>query len=165
MSRSPVLSSLPQDHSEAAHTHLGHAAPVSREVGASFIGRIAAHSRRLRDSIGPMDASRMDEPAAVADLVAYQSGAVVSQTLVKERSGTVTVFAFDAGEGLSEHEAPFDALLFLIEGRATVRVGGKDHAISGGQIVRLPARVPHAVQAVDRFKMLLIMIRDGGPPA
>jgi quercetin dioxygenase-like cupin family protein len=108
-------------------------------------------------------ASRMDRPAALADLVAYQAGSVVSQTLVKARTGTVTVFAFDAGEGLSEHEAPFDALLFVVEGRATVRIGGEDHAMSGGQIVRLPAGVPHAVQAVDRFKMLLIMIRDDEP--
>jgi len=108
-----------------------------------------------------MNASRLDEPAALADLVDYQVGSIVSQTLVKARTGTVTIFAFDAGEGLSEHEAPFDALLFAVEGRATVRVGSKDHAMSGGEMVRLPAGVPHAVQAVDRFKMLLIMVRDG----
>src|SRR3989337_4096669 len=102
-----------------------------------------------------MNASRMDAPAALADLVDYQVGSIVSQTLVKARTGTVTIFAFDAGEGLSEHEAPFDALLFAVEGRATVRVGSKDHAMSGGEIMRLPAGVPHAVQAVDQFKMLL----------
>ena len=112
-----------------------------------------------------MGASRMDEPAALAGLVAWQDGSVVSQTLVKAQAGTVTVFAFDAGQGLSEHAAPFDALLFVIEGRATVRIGGKDHAMSGGQIVRLPADVPHAVQAIERFKMLLIMIRDKPPQA
>jgi len=108
-----------------------------------------------------MKASRMDEPAALIDLVHYQAGSVVSQALMKAQTGTVTVFAFDAGEGLSEHEAPFDALLFVVEGCATVRVGKKDHTMSGGEIVRLPAGVPHAVQAVDRFKMLLIMIREG----
>jgi len=108
-----------------------------------------------------MNSSRMDRPGALAGLVDYQTGSVVSQTLVKGRAGTVTVFAFDAGEGLSEHEAPFDALLFVVEGHATVRIGGEDHAMNGGEIVRLPANVPHAVQATDRFKMLLIMIRDG----
>lgn len=104
--------------------------------------------------------SRIDEPVALADLVSYQAGSVVSQTLVKARTGTVTVFAFDVGEGLSEHRAPFDALLFMVEGRAIVRIGSTDHAMSGGQILRLPAGVPHAVEAVDRFKMLLTMIRD-----
>ena len=105
--------------------------------------------------------ARMTKPATLAALVDYQTGSVVSRTLVKARAGTVTVFAFDAGEGLSEHEAPFDALLFVIEGRATVRIGGEDHAMGAGEIVRLPAGVPHAVQAPERFKMLLIMIREG----
>lgn len=108
-----------------------------------------------------MDASLKNQPAALADLVDYQAGSVVSQTLVKARAGTVTVFAFDAGEGLSEHTAPFDALLFVVEGNARVRVGTQEHAMAGGHIVLLPAGVPHAVQAVARFKMLLIMIRDG----
>jgi len=108
-----------------------------------------------------MNSSRIDRPGSLAGLVDYQAGSVVSQTLVKARTGTVTVFAFDAGEGLSEHKAPFDALLFVIDGRATIRIGGEDHAMSAGEIVRLPARVPHAVQAIDRFKMLLIMIREG----
>lgn len=105
--------------------------------------------------------SRIDAPVVLADLVSYQAGSVVSQTLVKVRAGTVTVFAFDVGEGLSEHQAPFDALLFVVEGRAIVRIGGVEHTMSTGQIVKLPAGVPHAVQAVDRFKMLLTMIRDG----
>lgn len=111
---------------------------------------------------GSMNASRLNKPAALAGLVDYQANSVVSQTLVKARTGTVTVFAFDTGEGLSEHAAPFDALLLVVEGRATVRVGSEDHAMSGGDIVLLPAGIPHAVHAVDRFKMLLIMIRDSG---
>ena len=102
----------------------------------------------------------IDQPTALEDLVQYQAGAVVSHTLVKDRSGTVTVFAFDAGEGLSEHTAPFDALLHVIEGCAAVAVGGVSHAVSAGQIIRLPAGVPHAVHAERRFKMLLIMIRS-----
>lgn len=102
----------------------------------------------------------MDQPAALASLVDYQDGSVVSHTLVKAKAGTVTAFAFDAGQGLSEHQAPFDALLLAVEGRATVRVGGEDHPMTGGEIVKLPANVPHGVEATDRFKMLLIMIRD-----
>ena len=104
--------------------------------------------------------SHLDKPATLADLVDYQTGSVVSQALVKARAGTVTVFAFDEGEGLSEHTAPFDALLNVIEGRAGVRVGGVDHTLSAGDIILLPANVPHAVQAVERFKMMLIMIRE-----
>ncbi|HEX5012367.1 MAG TPA: cupin domain-containing protein [Planctomycetota bacterium] len=107
-----------------------------------------------------MSAPGADEPAVLADLVDYRAGSVVSRALAQARAGTVTIFAFDVGEGLSEHEAPFDALLFMVEGRATVRVGTREHAMSAGELVRLPARVPHAVQAVERFKMLLIMIRD-----
>jgi quercetin dioxygenase-like cupin family protein len=107
-----------------------------------------------------MNTSRIDEPALLAELVEYQDGSVVSQTLVKERAGTVTVFAFDAGEGLSEHAAPFDALLYVVDGRANVRVAGTEHAMSAGAIIRLPAGIPHAVQAIERFKMLLVMIRD-----
>lgn len=112
-----------------------------------------------------MTKSPMSQPAALADLVDYRAGSVVSQALVKVRTGTVTVFAFDAGEGLSEHAAPFDALLFVVEGRASVRVGSADHAMGGGEIVLLPAGIPHAVQAVERFKMLLIMIRDAESPS
>ena len=108
----------------------------------------------------------MDEPTAGAqvltlvDLVQYQAGAVVSRTLVKKPTGTVTVFAFDAGEGLSEHTAPFDALIFLIEGEAEITIGGTLHRVRAGEILRLPAHRPHAVRAVQRFKMVLIMIRE-----
>jgi len=102
----------------------------------------------------------MDEPAALADLIDYQSASVVSQALVKSKTGTVTVFAFDSGEGLSEHTALFDALLFVVEGRAAVSIESTDHTMSAGDIILLPANVPHAVQALERFKMLLIMIRD-----
>ena len=112
-----------------------------------------------------MDASRIDTPVPLVGLLAWQPGAIVSQTLAKSRAGTVTVFAFDEGEGLSEHAAPFDALLFLLEGRARVRVGGVEHAVGAGDVLRLPANVPHAVAAVERFKMLLVMIRDPEPAA
>ena len=97
--------------------------------------------------------------AALAGLVEVQAGAIVSRTLVKKERGTVTLFAFDAGQALSEHTAPFDALVFVIEGEATVVVGGKPHDLRRGDAILLPADVPHAVMAVSRFKMLLTMIR------
>jgi quercetin dioxygenase-like cupin family protein len=103
----------------------------------------------------------IDSPASLADLVEYQDGAIVSRALVKDKAGTVTVFAFAEGEGLSEHETPYDALLSVLDGRASVGIGGTAHTVSVGEIVRLPANVPHSVQAEHRFKMLLIMIRSG----
>ena len=107
-----------------------------------------------------MTDTRLKHPVALAGLVEYQAGSVVSQTLVKARAGTVTLFAFDEGEGLSEHTAPFDALVNVVDGQARVRVGGEDHTLNAGDIILLPANVPHAVHAASRFKMLLIMIRE-----
>ncbi len=94
-----------------------------------------------------------------SDLVRFQPGAVVSRTVVKKPAGTVTIFAFDAGEGLSEHTAPFDALVLDLEGEAEITISGAPYRVSAGQIVRLPAGQPHAVKASTRFKMLLIMIK------
>ena len=102
----------------------------------------------------------IDTPADLADLVDYQPGAVVSRALVKDKAGTVTAFAFAAGEGLSEHATPYDALLCVVDGRAGITVGGVAHTVAAGQIIRLPANVPHSVQARERFKMLLVMIRS-----
>jgi quercetin dioxygenase-like cupin family protein len=96
---------------------------------------------------------------AQSALVEYQPGSVVSRTLVKKAAGTVTAFAFAAGEGLSEHTAPFDALVLMIEGESEISIGGTPHRLIGGQLLRLPARQPHAVKAVTSFKMILIMIR------
>jgi quercetin dioxygenase-like cupin family protein len=102
-----------------------------------------------------------DIPTTLADLVQYQDGAVVSRALVKDKSGTVTLFAFDAGESLSEHETPYDALLYLLEGSGVVTIAGASHTLGAGQVIRLPRNVPHAVDGRERFKMLLIMIRSG----
>lgn len=93
------------------------------------------------------------------DLVAFQPGAVVSRTLVKKPTGTVTAFAFDAGEGLSEHTAPFDALLLSLHGEAEISISGTPHRVALGDLLRLPAGEPHAIKAITPFKMLLIMIR------
>lgn len=92
-------------------------------------------------------------------LVEYQEGAVVSRTLVKREVGTVTLFAFDAGQELSEHTAPFDALVHMLEGEAEVILGGTPHRLSEGRAILMPAHVPHAVKAPQRFKMLLVMVR------
>lgn len=101
-----------------------------------------------------------DTPISVADLVAYAAGAVVSRTLMKGPAGTVTAFAFDAGEGLSEHTAPYDALILGVDGSARITVGAVRHALTAGEIIRLPATVPHAIEATSPFKMLLLMIRS-----
>ena len=100
------------------------------------------------------------EQARALDLVAYHEGAVVSRTLVNRPAATVTVFAFDEGQGLSEHTAPFDALVHVLEGHAEVVVAGAIHRLSTGEMLLMPARQPHALAARTRFKMLLTMIRS-----
>jgi quercetin dioxygenase-like cupin family protein len=95
----------------------------------------------------------------VADVVAYAPSSIVSREIVKAKTGTVTVFAFDKGQGLSEHTAPFDALVFVLDGTARLTVGGKPVVAGAGDAVLMPADVPHAVHAVERFKMMLTMLR------
>lgn len=96
----------------------------------------------------------------LADIVSYQDGAVVSREIVSKNAGTVTVFAFDAGQGLSEHTAPFDALVYLIDGEALVNIAGKPLHLGIGELVVMPANRPHALKAVTKFKMMLTMIRE-----
>ena len=93
------------------------------------------------------------------DLIAYQPGSVVSREIVAKKAGTVTVFAFDAGQGLSEHTAPFDALVFVLDGVAEITIGGVSRQLKKDETILMPAGVPHAVRAPERFKMMLIMIR------
>jgi quercetin dioxygenase-like cupin family protein len=94
----------------------------------------------------------------LSGLISYQEGSVVSRTIVDRRTGTVTLFAFDEGEGLSEHMAPFDALVYLIDGEAEVTIAGKLTILRKGEMILMPAGKPHALRAMKRFKMLLIMI-------
>ena len=94
-----------------------------------------------------------------ASLVDVQPGAVVSREVISKPQGTVTVFAFDQGEGLSEHTAPFDALVLALEGRVRITLGGVEHEVGEGQLIIMPADVPHALTALTPFKMMLIMIR------
>jgi len=98
--------------------------------------------------------------ASLAGLIDYQAGSVVSQTLLERTTGTVTLFAFDKGEGLSEHTAPFDAMVLVADGEAEIVISGKANRVSAGQMIVMPANEPHALRAVERFKMLLIMIRS-----
>jgi quercetin dioxygenase-like cupin family protein len=94
-----------------------------------------------------------------ADLVTYQDGAVVSREIVREKAGTVTVFAFDTGQQLSEHTAPFDALVVGLDGAADISIAGQGHPVGAGEMIIMPAGVPHALKAVSRFKMLLVMVK------
>ena len=100
------------------------------------------------------------EIVRLTELVNYQEGAVVSRTLVNRASGTVTLFAFDEGQGLSEHTAPFDALAHLLEGSAEIVISGNPLLTNAGEVVLMPAHQPHSLKAITRFKMLLTMIRS-----
>lgn len=93
------------------------------------------------------------------DLVNYQKGAVVSRQIISKPTGTVTVFAFDAGQGLSEHTAPFDALVYLLDGEAEIVISGKVQHLKAGEMVIMPSDQPHSLKAVKKFKMVLTMIR------
>ena len=99
------------------------------------------------------------EVKQLIDLLQYQDSSIVSRVLLKNKGGTVTLFAFDAGEGLSEHTAPFDALVVVTDGEAEVSIAGESFQVGQGETIVLPANRPHAVKATTKFKMLLIMIR------
>ena len=96
----------------------------------------------------------------VVELAAYQTGSVVSRQIVGKPTGTVTLFAFDEGQGLSEHTAPFDALASVVDGEAEITIAGQPFEVKQGEMILMPANQPHALKAVKRFKMMLIMIRD-----
>ena len=99
------------------------------------------------------------EVKRLVDLLQYQPGSIVSHVLLKNKGGTITVFAFGEGEGLSEHTAPFDALVVILDGEADVDIAGESFHLHEGETITLPANVPHAVKATSNFKMLLTMIR------
>jgi quercetin dioxygenase-like cupin family protein len=99
-------------------------------------------------------------PLAIASLVEYQAHSVVSKQVLSKKTGSLTLFAFDKGEGLSEHTAPYDASVLILDGKATITIDGKPHKLGTGGMIIMPAGVPHSLKAVDPFKMLLIMIRS-----
>jgi len=96
----------------------------------------------------------------LADLVAYQEASVVSKTLIKKPTGTVTLFAFDKDQGLSEHTAPFDAMVCVLDGVAEITLAGRPARVRQGEMLVMPANVPHALRAIEPFKMMLVMIRS-----
>jgi quercetin dioxygenase-like cupin family protein len=100
------------------------------------------------------------EPAKAGTLVDYRSGSVVSCEILRKTTGKVTLFAFDAEEGLSEHTSPFDALVQILEGEAEITIAGKPNRVSEGELILMPANQPHALKALKRFKMILTMIRS-----
>ena len=100
------------------------------------------------------------EVSPVADLVSYQEGTVVSRIILKRETGNVTLFAFDAGQELSEHTTPYDALAHVVDGEAAITIAGRPYRVCAGDMLIMPAHQPHSVKAVSRFKMLLTMIRS-----
>jgi quercetin dioxygenase-like cupin family protein len=96
----------------------------------------------------------------MVSLIKYQRDAVVSKTIIDKPSGTLTLFAFDKGQALSEHTAPFDALVYLLDGEAEIMISGKSMHLERGEMVIMPANQPHALRAIGRFKMMLVMIKS-----
>ncbi|UOE42319.1 cupin domain-containing protein [Chryseobacterium suipulveris] len=92
-------------------------------------------------------------------MIDYSDGGVVSKQIMKNEAGNITLFSFDQGEGLSEHSTPYDALVEVIEGRVEITIGGEKHTVSEGESIIMPATIPHALHGVERFKMLLTMIK------
>ena len=99
-------------------------------------------------------------PLPLKGLTDYQEGSVVSRMVINKKSGTVTAFAFEKGEGLSEHSAPSDALVIVLEGEAEIPIGGVSHFVKEGEMLIMPAKIPHAVHPLSRFKMMLVMIHE-----
>lgn len=102
----------------------------------------------------------MPDPRTMTDLVDYQDGSIVSRTIIKKDTGTVTLFAFAKGEALSEHTAPYEALVHILDGEAAITIAGAQSHLRAGEMVVLPANVPHAVSAIEPFKMILTMIKS-----
>lgn len=111
----------------------------------------------MKDQLKQID--NLTEVLSIRDMASYQDHSVVSREIIRKPAGTVTVFAFDEGEGLSEHTAPFDALVHVLEGEAEIRIEGKPYTVRAGEIIIMPAGKPHALKAVTRYKMMLVMIK------
>lgn len=109
-----------------------------------------------------MEKNRKIQPEAkrLIDLIEYQEASVVSRTLIDKKAGTATLFAFDKGQGLSEHAAPYDAIVLIVDGEAAITISGKAHRLKAGEMIIIPANEPHSLFAEARFKMLLTMIRS-----
>lgn len=99
------------------------------------------------------------EKFIAAEAVDYSTQAVISRQVLKSEKGSITLFAFDKGEGLSEHTAPFDAMVLVLDGKAEIMIGGKPDLLQKGEAIIMPANIPHALKAIEQFKMMLVMIR------
>ena len=108
----------------------------------------------------PKSTEILGKPLKFTELTGYQSGAIVSRTLLDKRDGTVTFFAFDEGQGLSEHTTPYDAMVIVVEGQVNIKISSQNFDLKEGEMIIMPANKPHALKAVTKFKMLLIMIRS-----
>jgi quercetin dioxygenase-like cupin family protein len=106
-----------------------------------------------------IDNELMGKGNTLSKMVEYQDSAVISRTIIKKDTGTVTLFAFDRGQELSEHSAPFDAVVMILDGKGEILINGEAHSLSSGESIIMPANIPHAVKATAKFKMLLIMIK------
>jgi quercetin dioxygenase-like cupin family protein len=121
----------------------------------------AAGVEHMEHDAGAMKSRDLSsQPARLSELIECQEGSVVSRTLIDKKTGTVTLFAFDQGQGLSEHKTPFDALVHIFDGEAEVTVSGKAHRMTEGQMIIMPANKPHALRAVKKFRMILTMIKS-----
>jgi quercetin dioxygenase-like cupin family protein len=119
-----------------------------------------AANRSVRQVSGMVEKDIRARSAPAAGLIDYQAGAIVSREIIRKGTGTVTLFAFDKGQGLSEHTAPYDALVHVLDGQALIRIGGRPIRAGKGELLIILAGRPHALKAVRRFKMLLTMIRS-----
>jgi quercetin dioxygenase-like cupin family protein len=102
----------------------------------------------------------LNESSALEGMIDYQDLSVVSKEIIKKDTGTVTLFAFSKGQGLSEHTAPFDAMVTVLDGEAEISIDGKPIPVKAGEMIIMPANIPHALKAVERFKMMLVMIKS-----
>jgi len=132
-------------------------------VDEKSVGNITRNSRVLLEKRKEIPMQNTSDLTGIVlnmkNLVAYQTGSVVSRTIIDKSVGTVTVFAFESGQGLSEHTAPFDALVQIIDGTADITIDGKTHKVCEGEMIIMPANKPHALQANTKFKMVLVMVR------
>jgi len=115
----------------------------------------------MPDSEDKQNTDKLDEQATnLVEMVDYQEGSIVSRTLMDKSTGTLTLFAFDKDQGLSEHTAPFDAMVYVFDGEAEVSISGKSRLVKRGELIIMPANEPHALKAIARFKMMLTMIKS-----
>jgi len=114
----------------------------------------------MEEPTAPQPKGLGTRPTNVVEFVSYQDGSIVSREIVNKSTGTVTAFAFDEGQGLSEHTAPFDALVQVLDGEAEITVAGISYRVRDGEVLLMPAKQPHSLKAVKRFKMMLTMIRS-----